>query len=189
MFHYYHLKLIIVLAVLLLAACSNEPAQSPNAYPGPSSLSAYPGPNSLAPYPAPQELPGIDGTAIPIWPTNPPPPESGKASISGTVFSYTINRLVPGTLFYLTPAAGSDHRSVPAIIIGPDEGKGDIRGTTDGKGQFVLNKVPPGNYYLVLWAPYDWVLAENSKEDNSPRLFELAANEKQQLGMVYAPWP
>ncbi len=189
MFYDYRLKLIFVLPVLLLVACSNEPAKSPNAYPGPSSFSTYPGPNSLSPYPAPQELPGIDGTAIPIWPTSPPPPEPSKASISGTVFSYTINRLIPGTLFYLTPATGPDHRSVPEIIAGPEDGKGDIRGTTDGKGQFVLNNVPPGNYYLILWAPYDWILAENSREDTSPRLIELGANEKHQLGMVYAPWP
>lgn len=91
-------------------------------------------------------------------------------------------------MFYLTPAVGEDHRQMPIWLIGPEEQKGDIRGYTNSRGQFALDNIPPGNYYMIVWAPYDWVPAETSEMDNSPLLVELGANQKKPLGIIYLAW-
>lgn len=91
-------------------------------------------------------------------------------------------------MFYLTPAVGEDHRQMPTFLIGPHENAEDVRGYTDSNGQFVLDNVPPGNYYLIVWAPYDWVPAETSRADATPLLLELAPDQKKPLGIVYLGW-
>jgi hypothetical protein len=115
--------------------------------------------------------------------------EPGKASISGTLYSYTIERILPETVFYLTPAVGEDKRSMPAILVGPIEEKGDIRGVTDINGQFALNDIPPGNYFLITWAPYNWAPAVISETEQRARLIELEAGQREALGILYLSWP
>jgi hypothetical protein len=71
----------------------------------------------------------------------------------------------------------------------PDTSQGDIVGKTDANGQFTLNDIPPGNYYMFLWAPYDWRVAEMGEHDQSPRLIELMADQALPLGLIYVTWP
>ena len=122
-------------------------------------------------------------------PSDAPSPPSGQASLTGVLYSYTISSAVPGTIFYLTRAIGDDNRTMSPLLTGPNDEIGDIRGMTDAKGQFSLNGIPPGNYYLVVWAPYNWAPGENSSADHTPRLIELAADQRQPLGTVYVSWP
>lgn len=171
-----HVALISVILVLFLEACSIQKA-------GRSLLDH--------PYPAPQDLPSANETSLrfPVAPVHAPQPNPGKASISGTLYSYTLSRVIPETMFYLTRAVGDDNRKMPTWLIGPEVEKGDIRGWTDANGQFALNNIPPGNYYLIVWAPYDWIPAVSLSDDSSPRLIELPADRRQVLGIVYVPWP
>lgn len=122
-------------------------------------------------------------------PAEAPPPIQGKASISGVVYSYTIARIVPKTLFYLTPAVGEGQNLMPTLLIGPEEQNGDIHGTTNLLGQINLDDVPPGNYYLIVWAPYNWSIAENSPSEQRPRLIELNQGDSKALGILYVSWP
>jgi len=92
-------------------------------------------------------------------------------------------------MFYLTQAVGNSNSEIPTWLIGPEVEKGDIRGWTDTQGQFALNNIPPGKYYLIVWAPYDWIPAVKSDNDPSPLLIELSASQRQILGIVYVPWP
>ena len=92
-------------------------------------------------------------------------------------------------MFYLTPAVGPDKRSMPSILIGPEESQGDIRGKTDASGIFTLNGIPSGNYFLIVWSPYNWPEADISATDPTPRLIELKAQQGEPLGAVYAGWP
>ena len=79
---------------------------------------------------------------------------------------------------------------MPVFLIGPEKSAGDIQGETDEGGRFVLNDIPPGNYYLIVWAPpYNWVPAENSSTDPTPRLIQLQAGKGEEMGIVYVAWP
>jgi hypothetical protein len=126
---------------------------------------------------------------VPIPPEDAPIPERGKASISGALYSFTIHRILPETMFYLTPAVGPDGRSMPIVLIGPETDQGDVRGLSDSFGKFELNNIPPGNYYLLVWAPYNWEPAGDLKESLSPRLIELEEGDRETLGVLYVSWP
>ncbi len=143
------------------------------------------------PYPGPEVIAQGREVSIqfPVAPSDAPQPSSGKASISGALYSYTISRSLPRTIFYLTRAVGEGNKRMPSILIGPEEERGDIRGLTNEKSQFTLNNIAPGNYYLIVWAPYDWIPAVNSSDDPSLRLIELTAGQSKALGIVYVPWP
>jgi hypothetical protein len=92
-------------------------------------------------------------------------------------------------MFYLTPAIGPEKRAMPPILIGPEESQGDVRGQSDASGKITLNNITPGNYFLIVWAPYNWPEADTSATDPTPRLIELKANQREPLGVVYVGWP
>jgi len=128
-------------------------------------------------------------TTFPIEaPAEAPIPEAGKASISGVLYSFTSDGPIPETVLYLTPARGEAKRP-PSILVGPRKELGDIQGVSDDHGQIFLNNIPPGNYYLAVWAPYDWILAVESTTDITPRLIELEPNQREALGIIYLSWP
>ncbi len=167
---------IAILAGVLLTACS---APTPQAKVGAiSPLPTHP--------PSPLSTPQ---NAKPVAPAEAPPPIAGKASISGLLLSSRTGAIIPDTMFYLTPAVGPDKRSMPPILIGPEESQGDIRGKSDVTGAFTLNGIPPGNYFLIVWSPYNWPEADVSATDITPRLIELKAQQAEPLGDVYAGWP
>jgi hypothetical protein len=159
--------------VLSLVSCSTS-VPSPLPTPGPRNDS-------------PVQPPPVVGVDIPDAPS-PPEPPSGKSSVSGVAYSYTVKRFVPGTLFYLTPA--SSDNQVPPLLVGPEPASGDIQGETGSQGEFVLNDVPPGDYYFVIWAPpYSWSIGEESPTNPTPRLIRLGPDDKVSLGTVYLGWP
>jgi hypothetical protein len=116
-------------------------------------------------------------------------PEAGKAAISGVLYSISGQSPIPGTTFYLTPGRGESQQDPPTVLAGPSEEDGDIRGTSDAKGWVSLNNVPPGNYYLVMWAPYDWLIALESEENPMPRLITLEPDQRLNLELLHMTWP
>lgn len=125
----------------------------------------------------------------PLPPSEAPEPAPGAASVSGALFSYTIRRLIPDTMFYLAPAEGEKGDSIPVFLAGPDAGRGDIISRSDAIGNFSLDGVPPGNYYLAVSAPYNWSLAETAQNDPAPLLIRLSTGDRLALGIVYCSWP
>ena len=125
----------------------------------------------------------------PMPPADAPQPEAGMAALSGALYSYTINKIIPETMFYLTKAEGENRDTMPAFLAGPDPARGDIIEQSDPYGNFQLNDIPPGSYFLVVSAPYNWCPAENSPDDPAPRLIRLAAGDRLALGIVYVSWP
>jgi hypothetical protein len=77
----------------------------------------------------------------------------------------------------------------PAVLVGAHAEQGDILGFTDETGEFALSDIPPGNYYLAVWAPYNWILVPESSTDSTPRLITLEPDERLNLGVVYLSWP
>jgi hypothetical protein len=187
---------MLLCALTLGAGCTTISTDSPTVVATPSVVSplGYPiaqtpvsGADTSYPGPSVEISPVSPSTLEP--PSEAPVPADGFAALSGMLYSYIGQRVISGTQFYFTPAVGENRRLVPLIIAGPEANLGDIPGQTDNQGRFSLNQVPPGNYYLVIWAPLNWILAENSQQDPTPRLVELSANQSVPLGLVVAPWP
>lgn len=176
-----------------LSACSG-PTVVPSATQPPASPALQGG------YPAPiQEATGYPSGKIyttmlpegvlPEAPKNAPEATSDTAAISGVLYSYTNRQVIPQTEYFLIPAVGPEKRDVPPVIVSPDSKRGDIIATSGDVGEINLKNIPPGNYYLVIWAPMNWSVVQNSASDIAPRLIELKAGNSVPLGVLYASWP
>lgn len=116
-----------------------------------------------------------------------PTPKSGKAALCGVLHStYMDPPMIPKTAFYFMRVGET---GLPAVLTGPNIERGDIQGTSDELGGIFIDDVPPGNYYIVVWAPYNWILAVQSPEDLTPRLVVLEPDKQYVLGIIYVPWP
>jgi hypothetical protein len=170
----------IFLLGLFLAACA--PAKSTAAA-------------GVGPYPANGEYFGPVATdsaktlLTPLPPSDAPAPDPGLASLSGALYSYTIHKVISETMFYLTPAGGPDRDAMPAFLAGPDPVRGDITGRSDAYGNFAFTNVPPGSYFLIVSAPYNWCPAEIGPDDPTARLIRVQAGDRLALGVVYVSWP
>lgn len=116
-----------------------------------------------------------------------PLPRPGKASLCGVLRStYMDPPEIPRTTFYLTQAVGGEP---PAILTGPKPEVGDVQGISDEGGKIFLENIAPGHYYLAVWAPYNWILAVQSIEDMTPRLFIIEPDQQYHFDIIYVPWP
>jgi hypothetical protein len=168
-------------------------------YPVPQKSETYSISQQSETYPVPQDgispYPIEEGGQIqpilitPNPPLDAPEPEAGKASISGTLYSPIQKMVIPVTQFYLTLGWGEDHSEMPPAFVGPQVDKGDINLMSDSQGNFSVNDIPPGNYYLVVWAPLTWDVAQISDIDTQPLLLELKPDQNRPLGIVYISWP
>lgn len=195
------MRKIIILTLMaaisiLMAGCQNLPNVNPSlepqaqipqmeSYPSPqtASIPAYPGPNGKI------ETPAIrPGQPEPTPLADAPNPLPGKSSFSGTIYSYTIQMVLPLTTIYLTPGLGED-ATAPLAFIGPEESKGDIVLQTDKDGNIIADNIEPGEYYLATMAPLNWAAAVNSPRDETLRKIALKPDEKNALGIIYVSWP
>jgi hypothetical protein len=110
------------------------------------------------------------------------------ASLRGQLYTIVGQGPIPGTAFYLTPAKGED-KLPPNVLSGANMSEGDVSGTSDDAGWFSLSNVPAGDYYLVIWAPYNWLLAVESESDLTPRLITVEAGQQLDLDVLLAEWP
>jgi len=164
-------RVLFVLAVMVwVSACSSLPPTT-----APSSVTESP----ISPLPSP----AATQTAHSL-----PVPEPGKAAVGGEIFSYTGNGPVPGTFLYLY-ALQQGTTDIPAVLGSARTEQGDISGKTDEQGRFVLNNVPPGDYYLAIWAPLTWLIIPRSRSDETPRLISVKADERVDLGRLELAWP
>jgi len=133
---------------------------------------------------SPTYVPSIEGLFR--LPEDPPVPDPGMASISGVLYTLTGKGVIPETAFYLIRVDEINPR-LPMILTGPRVG--DPQGRSDAYGIIVLRNVPPGSYYLAVWAPYNWVIAIESGNNRVPRLIVIKPNQRLNLGIIYLQWP
>jgi hypothetical protein len=126
---------------------------------------------------------------MPELPPEIPVPQAGKAAVSGVLYSIAGKGPIPETLFYITPGRGESGQDLPVVFDGPHEEDGDIKGTSDKKGWIALDNVPPGSYFLVVWAPYSWNVATGSDDGLTPDLITVEADQRLGLEVIYVPWP
>lgn len=160
-------------------------ASTDSGYPAPGLAedpsSAYPAGAGIAMQAEPVNLEDV------IAPGEAPQPEAGKASASGVVYSLLSRTILSDFQLYFTPAQGDTREEVPPLLLGAFSNKGDILVKTDSQGVFQVNNIPPGNYYIVLVAPGDYLIAVNSAVDTTPRMVTFQAEQIQPLGVVIFP--
>lgn len=201
---------LLLLALLFLAACSrNTPA--PTSTPVsvlPTVASEAAGTPEAAPSAPesplvqPDSPLTVDPTPAPSWPkseeealalaeqTIVPEPLEGMGAIAGVIYSFGTEQAVYGTSFYLTAADEIDGEFVPPeLYFGPQGEEGDVPGKTNMLGQFELNNVPPGNYYLMLWTVYSYLSTYSGRDASAPLLITIEEGDQLDLGVVYANWP
>ncbi len=118
-----------------------------------------------------------------------PAPASGTGCLVGRAVMVVNGAGIPGTAYYLAPALGDDGPYPPVMYAGPDRDQGHLPGTSGPAGEIDLRDVPPGCYYLAMWAPYDWVLAVVSRESDEPLLITIDADACTDLGQIWFSWP
>lgn len=179
--------------VVSISACGGEIVKLPatQTIAPPAAQGGYPAPLQEATgYPSGKVFATmLPEGVLPEAPKNAPETTSDTASISGVLYSYTNRQVIPQTEYFLLPAVGPEKRDVPPVIVSPESKRGDIIATSGDVGEINLNGVPPGNYYLVIWAPMNWSVVQNSDKDIAPRLIELKAGDRVPLGVLYASWP
>lgn len=179
---------LLLLLVLMVAGCNtsksptgNVESETATAYPGVSS-------NPEVAYPQPGLGNGYSDVSDLQAPTDSHTPEAGKASISGLIYTPTSKTFVQNTVIYLTPAEGDNKDQVPGLLIGSGlSSRGDIVSSTDDKGRFYIDNIPPGNYFLIVSYQNDIIITAVSETDHSPRLFTLDADSSTPLGLVVSP--
>lgn len=174
---------LLACCALLLLACDTAPAPAAiSTESSPTTPSAYPRPAGSA-YPlSPNPIPAT--TAVP--PADVPEPVTGKAALSGILYSVRVKYVLPDTMFYLKRLAATPSSVLP-VLSGPEEG--DYQSKTDPKGYVRLNDVPPGDYYFAVWDAYSWVPAIKSPSDGALLPIHLDANQRLNLGIINVPWP
>jgi len=126
---------------------------------------------------------------VPIQPESlvVPTPSPGKGILTGKLYTVTGNGPIPYTIFYLVPAIdGAEEKSLPEVL-SPQKARGDIQGKSDGQGMFVVQDIPPDEYYMLIWRPYSWLVVENP--DSTPRLISVEADHILDLETVSLAWP
>jgi len=195
-------------AIIFSAGCTNKqgstqptlaPTETGIAYPIENVETVYPPLSEGSSNPENIEMayPSLNGdnaTPLPIGvvppaPKEAPQPDPGKASISGVLYSYTMKQAIPETGFYLLPAVGPEKKGIPSALVAPDASKGAIISRSDAAGNISIKDIPPGNYYLVVWAPMNWTIAQISEQDTTPMLLELNDGSRTPLGVIYISWP
>lgn len=189
---------IILIIMMTLYGCaystSSIKSTSTQSYPAPNQINPMEGyPNlektNIGPSETIRNNPILPKGELPPTPDYVPHPEFNMGSLSGTIFSFTTNMIIPDTMFYLTPAIGPEDKDLPPAMIGPLAEYGDIVGRTDEKGQFFLSNVPPGNYFFIVEAPMNWAVALEEGNESPPRMVVIEPGQKHQLGLLFVSWP
>ena len=129
------------------------------------------------------ESPLITGTVYPT-PTA-PMPLPGRGVVRGGIISRLTGMPIADTSVYLVRGVGPNRDEMPPLWPGPVEG--DLRGRTDIHGWFVFENVPPGVYYMTVWAPLDYVVIEEGF--NRPLSLNVQADQILDLGLMAIYWP
>lgn len=177
-------SLLLFVANLTLAACQTD-QPSPTIASTPAEVVT----TEASTLSSPLSSPIVPTTPPEPTPTAPAPAE-GQAAIYGTlIVNDGRNTPLIETPLYLTPGIGENKDELPPLLVGVQEG--DIRGFTDKQGHFAINNIPPGTYYLIIWAPLSWIPYHKvvGPEQMELILITLEADQTLALGEQIINWP
>lgn len=110
------------------------------------------------------------------------------SSLCGTLLSKTTGAPVSETIILLMRGRGIGEEA-PMVISGANPEAGDLSSVSAADGRFLFENVPPGTYYLAVWAPYDWLMVADLDGDRLPRRIVAEAGASLDLGVVGLHWP
>lgn len=145
-----------------------------------TSLPSAPPPTSEQPSSAPTPS-GSDPTVI----TTLPAPGTDTGIVTGSVFSTNVNAPLSsvgvylGEYMYLTPG--------PDYMITMRE-QGSPHTLADANGRFVIDKVPPGEYPLLLWTPFNSKVVPDA-EGTKELIVTVEAGKVTDLGEIRIEFP
>lgn len=165
------IKKVVFLFILVLVGCASpKPTESPLA-----TVRIMDSPVATVPVPLEEEKFVV------------PTPGPGMGVLTGKLYTVTGNGPIPHTIFYLVPAIdGPEGKSLPEVL-SPQKARGDIQGKSDAQGMFVLQDIPPDDYYMLIWRPYDWLVVQNP--DSTPRLISIEPDNMLDLETISLSWP
>jgi len=190
------LFLFLLVLSLLLAACSSKPAAPTEPASNPSAAlpeatesspaTTYPAAEMLLNTAYPIKLPeGVPLNSLSA-PAEALPPQEGFASISGLLYAYDISQILVNTDFWLYPAVTvGDQKVPPPLITNGDPAEGDIYGRTDANGAFYLDRVPAGDYFLLINYPDHTVFGQASPTPDAYLLITVATRDRVAYGVIY----
>jgi len=170
--------ILIFILVVLTAACSSVPTTSNPV-------------QNTATIKATTTLPVVISPISPIESPEQviPTPNPGTANVQGIITIKRVLKPLVGTALYLAPGVGKDRSEVPSGFAGKQVDT--IQAFTDKQGGFLFENVPPGNYYIFIWAPLRWVLVTEQTEGENPSPYLLVVNSdaRYNLGQLLVDWP
>jgi hypothetical protein len=150
---------IISIIVILLAGCQATPSVEAEATPLVSAGEA-------------------EATPQPVEPTQAGQPETGKATVTGKVFSLKTNAPLANMVVRLAEVHREGERG--AFLLDTAFSPGDI---TDEQGYFIFENVEPGEFVLVVGDVEVYkgyvIIPESS---GKPRVYEFEADKIQDVG-------
>lgn len=171
---------------LVLIGCQAAPESTPTPGDTPESGAATPAADAFV---SPLVFDSPIPTATTAYPTpTAPTPAQGKGVVRGGFFSTTTDMAVAETSVYLVRGVGPERDEMPPVWPGPVEG--DVKGRTDKQGWFVISDVPPGVYYVAIWAPLDWFILDEYRDGmRQPTALDVHADQVVDLGYMVVSWP
>jgi hypothetical protein len=119
-------------------------------------------------------------------PNSAPIPDTDHAAVSGLLFVFDLSVVLANKIIYLSPAVMIDGKpSVSPIITSPSIENGDYIAMTDESGNFEINNIDPGDYYLMVNYPDHTVIGLSSPNTSQVLLISLEAGSSVPLGIVY----
>ncbi|MGC8880007.1 MAG: hypothetical protein ACP5R2_12370 [Anaerolineae bacterium] len=177
------LTFLVCCPILMLAACQSAPPEVTQ----PTNTMTVQAPEvSSFMSPLVFDSPLTTGTPYPT--PSAPTPLPGRAAVRGGIISRLTGMPIADTSVYLIRGVGPNRDEMPPVWPGPVEG--DVRGRTDMQGWFVFKDVPPGIYYMAVWAPLDYVVVERRENGlNKPLSLNVQADQILDLGLMAIYWP
>jgi hypothetical protein len=174
---------------LALVGCQAAPTEIPVETPAPGETPAEQATGAADAFVSPLAFDSPLPTPTAPGPTpTAPAPAPGKGVVRGGFFSTTTAMAIADTSVYLIRGVGPERDEMPPVWPGPVEG--DVKGRTDAQGWFVITDVPPGVYYVAIWAPLDYVILDEYKESvRQPTALNVQADQVLDLGYLVISWP
>lgn len=134
----------------------------------------------LTPEQTPAPTPAVSPLSVPLRNAE------GQAAFTGIAYSVRFENAIPETAWYMVPAKSLD---TPLVLAGPEADEAKYSGKSGADGRITVENLEPGDYFLVIWAPYGWIPAATAPDGEVPLVISMKAGEQRDFGQLLFPWP
>ena len=181
-------RLVIVCFVISISAVSLSCQSQSGEPPGDSKSTTLSQPSPSAVADSEPRQPGPIECPCPLTADQDAGVPAAASVVYGSLYSLTTASPVPGTIVFLD-RVDEESRSPLLAIAGADREQGDIVGVTDEAGQLGFCAVPVGQYYLVVWTVYGWLVAPDRAIPGEDLLVSVGEQACIDVGRIELHWP